>query len=137
LQPFKPEAKNKESAMKSTLFKSICRLLVISMIFISFQSAQAGMIGTDQIASAHSVQADRATLLNALGRSEVSSQLLSMGVDPSVAKERVAAMTDDEVRTLAGKVGQLPAGGNISGWGWFLIVVIIGVIVYYSFDWKK
>lgn len=123
--------------MKSTLFKSICRLLVASMIFLSFHSAQAGMIGADQVVSAQSAHLDRATLLSALSRSEVSSQLQSMGVDPSMARDRVAAMTDEEVRTLAGKVSQLPAGADISGWGWFAIVVVIAAIVYVAFGWKK
>lgn len=123
--------------MRSTLFKSICRLLVVTMFFLSFQSAQAGMIGADQVASAHSGQADRAALLSALGRSEVSSQLQAMGIDPGLAKERVAAMTDEEVRTLAGKVNQLPAGADISGWGWVAIVVVIAAIAYFAFGWKR
>lgn len=123
--------------MKSTLFKSICRLLVVTMVLLSFQTAQAGMIGTDQVTSTHGVQSERAAILSALTRSEVSSQLLSMGVDPSVAKERVAAMTDEEVHALAGKVGQLPAGADISGWGWFAIVVVIAAIVYFAFGWKQ
>lgn len=123
--------------MRSTLFKSICRLLVVTMFFLSFQSAHAGMIGADQVASAHGSQVDRAALLSALGRSDVSSQLQSMGIDPGLAKERVAAMTDEEVRSLAGKVDQLPAGASISGWGWVAIVVVIAAIAYFAFGWKR
>lgn len=122
--------------MRPTLFKSICRLLVASMIFLSFQSAQAGMIGVDPVVAAHGGQADRAGLLSALGRSEVASQLQSMGLDPQVAKERVAAMTDEEVRTLSGRLDQLPAGAT-SGWGVAAVVIVIAALVYYFYNWKK
>lgn len=123
--------------MKSTLFKGLCRLLVVTLTVLSFQTANAAMIGADQVATAYNAQADREVVLNLLSRAEVSNQLQSMGLDPKLAKDRVAAMTDEEVHTLAGKIDQLPAGANISGWGWFAIVVVIAAIVYFAFGWKR
>ena len=51
--------------MKSVWARTICRLLVVLMVWTPYQFAQAGMIGTDQVVSAAS-QADRATLLRRL-----------------------------------------------------------------------
>jgi len=115
--------------MKSKVVQMICRLLIISMISLSFQAAHAGMIGVDKALSAGSSQADRDTVLRTLSRADVSSQLQSMGLDPRTAADRVAAMTDQEVHSLAGKLETLPAGAD--DWWWILGVIIIGVAVYY------
>jgi hypothetical protein len=111
--------------------RMICRFLMVSMILLPFQTIQAGMIGTDQIASVASAQADRASVLSLLNRADVASQLQSMGLDPQVAKDRIAALTDQEVRTLAGQLNSLPAGAN-SGW-WIAAVVIIGVLIWWMY----
>jgi hypothetical protein len=37
--------------MKSAWAKTICRLLIVLMVWTPYQVAQAGMIGTDQAAS--------------------------------------------------------------------------------------
>jgi hypothetical protein len=118
--------------MKSAAFRMLCRFLIASMFAMSFQSAMAGMIGTDQAVAAASTQAERAALINALSRSDVASQLQSQGVDPAAAKARVASMTDQEVTMLAGKIDSLPAGAS-SGTGWAIAIVAVLVIWYF---WK-
>jgi Family of unknown function (DUF6627) len=116
--------------MTSAAFRLICRILVATMLLLSFESAQAGMIGTDRVISAASAQADRDAVLGALNRTEVASQLQSLGIDPQTAKNRVAAMTDQEVHALAGQVQSLPAGAMSSGWAVVLVVAIAAVIYY-------
>jgi hypothetical protein len=100
-------------------------LLIVLMAWTPFQYAQAGMIGTDQVV-AQSTQADRTTVLNFVGRSDVASQLQSFGLDASTAKDRVAAMTDEEVRYLAGRIDSMPAGASSSGW--IVLIIIVAVI---------
>jgi len=82
------------------------------MILLPIQTIRAGMIGTDQIASAASAQTDRAAVLSLMSRSDVASQLQTLGPDPKIAQDRVAAMTDEEVRPLAGKLDFSPAGAD-------------------------
>ena len=117
--------------MKFAAIRMVCRFLVLSMMLLPFQTIQAGMIGTDQMASVASAQADRASVLGLLNRSDVASQLQALGLDPKVAKDRVAAMTDEEVRSLAGQLSSLPAGAN-SGW-WIAAVIIIGVVIWWAY----
>ena len=109
--------------------KLICRLLVVSLLFLSFHST-AGMIGTDQVASAASASAERMHVQTLLSRSDVVSALQSMGVDPKAAADRVAALTDDEVRQLSGKLDAMPAGAA-SGWAIAAVILIVAFIVWW------
>lgn len=119
--------------MKNATLKLISRFLIVTMMLLSFQTAQASMIGTDQVVAAANAQSDRAAVLNALSRSDVSSQLQSLGLDPKTAQDRVAAMTDQEVHALAGQIDSAPAGAMSNGWAWALAIVIAVVIFY---NWK-
>jgi hypothetical protein len=109
--------------------KLICRLLVVSLLFLSFQSS-AGMIGTDQVATAGAVSAERLHVQSLLSRSDIANTLQSMGVDPKMAVDRVAALTDDEVRTLSGKLDAMPAGGT-SGWAVAAIIIVVAFIIWW------
>jgi hypothetical protein len=111
--------------MKTTMMRIIGRLLILSMLALPFQTVQAGMIGTDQIASNATVEAQRATLARTIDRPDVARQLQSLGVDATTAKERVAAMTDAEVQSLANNLGTLPAGANSSAWGWAIVIALV------------
>ena len=102
----------------------ICRLLIALMAWTPFQWAQAGMIGTDQVV-ASTAQADRAAVLSFVSRADVASQLQSFGIDASTAKDRVAAMTDQELRYIAGRIDSMPAGANSTGWVVLIIIVLV------------
>jgi hypothetical protein len=119
-------------SMKSAAFRALCRFLIASLFAMSFQSAMAGMIGTDQAVAATSTQSERAALISTLSRSDVAGQLQLQGVDPDAAKARVGSMTDQEVSTLAGKIDSLPAGAS-SGTGWAVAIVIVLLVWYF---WK-
>jgi hypothetical protein len=112
--------------MKSVWARTICRLLIVLMAWSPVQFAQAGMIGTEQVASTAS-QADRNTVLQFLGRAEVAQQLQSMGVDVSTAKDRVAAMSDQELSQIAGKIQNMPVGADDTGT--IIIVLLIAAAV--------
>ena len=120
--------------MQNAWTRTICRLLVALTIWMPYQIATAGMIGTDQ-AVATTAQMDRTTVVNFLTRADVSGQLQSMGIDPSSAGERVAALSDQEVRTLAGRINSLPAGGLSDAWAAVLIIVAIGAAVWWF--WRR
>jgi hypothetical protein len=117
--------------MTSAFKKMICRFLAIALITLPFQTGQASMIGTDQVSSAATVQLDRSIVLNYLSRSQTVSDFQALGLDAKTASDRVAAMTDDEVGTLAGKISAMPAGGD--GTGLALVIVVVFVIWYFAF----
>ena len=121
--------------MKSAGIKMVCRLLVVALMLLQFPMVQAGMIGADQVVSAASAQADRNAVASVLSRSEVASQLQSMGVDAKLVQDRVAALTNDEVHALAGNLNSLPAGAMANGWIW-VIVIAVGLAIFSKYNWK-
>jgi hypothetical protein len=112
--------------------KMICRLLIALMIWTPFQIAQAGIIATDQVA-ATATQTDRTAVLNMLSRSDIASQLQLLGIDPAQAKDRVQAMTDEEVSALANNLNSLPAGGISDAAAVLLIILIAAGIWWYLY----
>ena len=113
---------------------TICRLLIALMIWMPYQVATAGMIGSDQ-ATATSPQVDRTTVLNFLSRSDVASRLHTLGIDPSTAKDRVAAMNDQEVQSLADRINAMPAAGDMSTGAAILLIVLIAAAVWWF--WQR
>jgi len=117
--------------MKSAWARTICRLLIVLMVWTPYQTAQAAMIGADQAAAA-SPQADRTAVLSFVTRADVAKQLASMGLDAASATDRVAAMTDAEVAYLAGRIERLPAGGDTAG-----VILLIVIIAAIWWVWKR
>ena len=118
--------------MKSSFVSVLVRVLVALMIWTPYQIAQAGMIGTEQVVQ--STQAERGTVAAFFNRGEVASQLQAFGVDPKTAQDRVASLSDEEVRALSGKIDSLPAGAS-DGWVWVLVILLIAGAVWWA--WKR
>jgi hypothetical protein len=101
-----------------TALKKVCSsLLIIAVFALGFRIpvANAAMVSTAEVAHAAAAHADRARLSAFLNRADVQQQLQALGVDPVQARARVASLTDNEVRMLNAKLGQLPAGGDAVG----------------------
>jgi hypothetical protein len=101
--------------MNSTFQRFACRLLIVCMSVLPFH-AVAGMVGSGDLAAAQSTAAVRA---------ELAASLQAYGVAADVAKDRVASLSDAEVRDLAGRAGQLPAGANGAGLGMILVAIFL------------
>ena len=87
--------------------------------------ANARIIGTLQAVESQSRAADLATVNAALARDQVRSQFQSLGVDPTQVEARVAALTDAELRTLAGQMQDMPAGAD----GFAIIGIVFLVLL--------
>jgi hypothetical protein len=103
--------------MNRSFARTVSASLVIATTALSLPSpAVARVVGTEEVVRAESAAPgtpiDRDTLRTMLERDDVRRQLQSLGVDPRAARERVDALTDAEIERLAGRVGQLPAGGS-------------------------
>mgnify|MGYP001810205678 FL=1 len=82
----------------------------------SIQAVQAAMISTEQVAQSAITSKgdqDRANIVNMLSRDEVQAELVARGIDPTEAKSRVAALTDEEASSLSSQFDKAPAGGII------------------------
>lgn len=118
--------------MTTTMKKMTCRALVVSLLALSFQTAHAGMIGADQAAAATAAQTERGMVMSVLDRAETTAQLQAQGIDPTMARQRVASMTDQEVHALAQDMQTAPAGA-MSTAGWVAVIVVAGLVWYFAF----
>jgi hypothetical protein len=89
------------------------QVLCVAMLNLgSPMVAQAGLIGTLQAVEADTRAQDLGTVSAALARDQVREQFAALGVDPAEVEARIAALTDPELRMLAGKVAEAPAGAD-------------------------
>ena len=110
------------------LKQTLAALLIVSTTHVGFvQTAQATMVGTEQLAQAHQGEASRtgdearAHLNEMFARADVQARLEKLGVNAADARDRVASLTDEDAARRAGQIDQAPAGG------------IIGVILFVFF----
>jgi hypothetical protein len=107
------------------------RMVMISMLSMGLpMQAFAGMVDTGQAVSHELASQDRARINAFLDRADVAAQMQKQGVTASEAKARVYAMTDDEAHNIAGKLNQLPAGGDVLGilFTVFIILLITDIL---------
>jgi len=117
--------------------KSVACALIVASGLLPMAS-QAGMIGTDQAIAVSRGTSDlagvRAKVESFLVRNDVAQKLNVMGVSSDAAKERVNALTPEELQLVAAKIDSMPAGGYITETGGVIIgvtlIVIIALLAY-------
>jgi hypothetical protein len=107
--------------MKQRLVKTVAVLVAMTMGLAGVvHTASASVVGTRAVM----MQAERAEAVArvqaAFDRDDMQAQLVAQGVDPVAAMERVAALTDEELRYLDGRLAELPAGADV--------VAVVGVV---------
>jgi O-glycosyl hydrolase len=107
--------------MKQRLVKTVAMLVAMTMGLAGVvHTASASVVGTRAVM----MQAERAETVArvqaAFDRVDLRAQLEAQGVDPAAAMERVAALTDEELRYLDGRLAELPAGADV--------VAVVGIV---------
>lgn len=100
-----------------------CCVVVISLSLINLGTpviANAGIIGTHTVIEAGQRDAHIATIQAGLDRAEVRQQFAALGVDANLVEARLATLTDAEIATLADRMEQMPAGGDL--------LAVIGIV---------
>ena len=110
------------------VLKPVGLLLAVFMFIISgpCQSAMAAMIGTESAINADQAQNAREYLNSLLAREDVRNGLVSQGIDPVEAKNRLDSLTDEEATRIADQLQELPAGGA----GFFTMLLILAFIIF-------
>jgi hypothetical protein len=105
----------------------ISRMVILSMLAMGLplQPAFAGIVETDQAVSHELAGQDRARISAFIDRKDILAQLQDQGVTAAEAKARVNALSDDEAHMIAGKLDQLPAGGEILGLLFTVFIVLL------------
>jgi hypothetical protein len=112
--------------METSLIKtSKWRAAAVSVLAVAvtnmgvMNAAQAGIVATSVIAHTDR-DGDLATVRTQLDRAEVKTQMEKMGVDAANVDQRIAALNDSELHSLAKQMQDAPAGGDV--------IAIIGVV---------
>ncbi len=118
--------------MAISLFKRSVALCTASCISFAgmAQAAPAAQAVPALITAAEvaqSVQRSQAhnQLLQTLSRAEVAAALQARGVSVQAARDRVAALTDDEAVRVAAEMDAAPAGGDAIGTIVFIFVLLL------------
>jgi hypothetical protein len=109
------------------ILKPVGFLLAIFMFMLSgpYQSAMAAMIGTESVVDSERAHNAREYLKTFLAREDVKSALVSQGIDPQEARNRIDSLTEEEARIVADQLDQMPAGG-----GFFSTLLIVVFLVF-------
>lgn len=102
-------------------------------------AVQAGVVGTEAAVAQAEHAAVKDRLNELLAREDVRQGLMANGIDPAEARTRVDSLTPAEARKVAGRLEELPAGGNsVVGAVVFIFVLLLitdllGLTDFYPF----
>jgi hypothetical protein len=106
-------------------FKRFTASVLIGSTVMLGLPAQAGMVSSaESMASAAQTDA-RAKVSALLARDDVRAGLAERGLSAEQAQDRVKSMSDEEVASLAGRIDQAPAGGDILGLLFTVFIILL------------
>lgn len=101
-------------------------------------AAKAELIGTQQLTQQATQQTagaqdttltqDRQTLDQFLARADVQHKLEQMGLSHDITQQRLAALSNQEVASLASKIDAMPAAGDL-GFQEMVIILLVAILV--------
>jgi hypothetical protein len=110
----------------SSFMRWTSRVMIVLMTCMAMPlTANAAMVETDVVVDHALAEQGRAKIMAVMNREDVRAQLEMRGVTSEQAQARVDALTDDEAMQIAGKLDQLPAGGDILGTAVFIFIILL------------
>jgi hypothetical protein len=108
-------------ALKPT---SVVLAFLVLLVPVFHQTASAAMIGNETMLTLDRTKDTRGYLHNLMSREAIQQVLVARGINPLEAKARIDSLSDDELEMIAGKITDLPAGGDVTGF-----IVIVGAVI--------
>jgi hypothetical protein len=100
--------------------------MALHVIWLGFLPvAQASILGTEGALALDQREARLIRINTALTREDVQREMLKLGVEPGEVRERVAALSDQELQQVEGQLDALPAGGSIAAAIGIVFIVLI------------
>ena len=114
------------------MYRLFARRFMVCLLSISLMGtgilpavSYAGIIGTQSMIEMEQTGTDQARVESFIDQENVRDQMISLGVDPAEVKERIAALTDNELRMLTDNIDTMPAGGILAVIGIVFVVLLI------------
>ncbi len=112
--------------MKSLI--CIVMAVLLSNVHIAFAGTATEMIPTVNIVEDMSRAESVANITELLSREEAQAQLEKFGVTAEQVTQRLATLSDSEIRDLTKQIDQAKFGGDVGG---ILIVVILVLLIIF------
>jgi hypothetical protein len=111
---------------QSSLRQVVACVMAFHVLCLGFSpAAEAEVIGTQTVLELGQREARLNRINAALMRADVQREMLDLGVAPSEVRERLAAISDEELREMDGQLENLPAGGSLAAAIGVVFVVLI------------
>jgi hypothetical protein len=109
-----------------TRFVLSLTLAIFFITSVTLPTVKASVIDTSSYLQSQD-DSFRTEMQALLSRDDVQKQLVALGVNPADARDRVAALTDQELKQLQDRIDELPAGGDalLAVLGAVLVVLIV------------
>ena len=99
----------------------------VAVFFTTYSlPAYSGIVTTEQLIQEQLESLDKQSLVSMLDREEVRQQLVDRGVDPDYAKQRIAALSDQQISEIKANIDEMPAGSGVVG---ILIAVLLVLVI--------
>ena len=109
--------------------RRIVLLLSLAFLFGSTLPAAAERIASKAEGPSASRTADLARVSDAVARHEVAQALAAHGLTAEQVEERLARLSDDDLRRLAANLDQVQAAGNVPNYIWILLGIFLAVSI--------
>lgn len=120
LKPLKDEGDY--SMVTALLKKMVVALMVCNILILGLAPVAKARLISTQEAQQMTQRAEQLARINRiLLHTVVQEQMLAFGVEPKDVQDRLAVLTDEELRQLAGRLQDMPAGGDS-------VLAVVGII---------
>lgn len=114
--------------MKFLIRMMLCLMISFTLTELPIMQAKASMISTtDALDLMNRDQAEK-NVSEFLNRGDVKEQLVKLGLDPKDAEQRLAGLSDKEVKKLSSDIEQATLGGDLGG---LLVLILLIVLIIY------
>lgn len=106
--------------------KTVALILCTALAWAGFaSSAGAAIVSTGEATRLEAHQGRVVAVQAALARANIQQAMITLGVDPLEAQQRVASLSAQELSQLEGQLETLPAGGILGLIGGVFVVLLI------------
>jgi hypothetical protein len=109
-------------------FSHLITTAITAAMLILPPAVRAEIVDTQDLAAHNQTEQDRTKVQSFVERASVKEKLEAMGVEGLLAKDRVAALSEQEVHALAQRIDAMPAGGTLSQMD-MVVILLIAILV--------
>jgi hypothetical protein len=104
-------------------------VLLAALVLAPSLPASAERIASRAEDASTSREADLAHVREVLARDAVAKALAAHGLPPGDVEQRLAGLSDEDLRRLAGNLDQIQAAGNVPQYIWILLAIFLAVSI--------